>query len=268
MVSTYVVNPDCFVIHVITDIGAIKQLPSVPKDAFTHREFAVTLRNEAYLRYNSYANYVELQKDIIRLNPLRFEIGPAYTAQPKDKKLVHKSAFKPVLRELVFDIDLTDYDDIRSCCADTKICRKCWKYICIAVEVLEVALRDDFGFKQLLWVYSGRRGIHCWVSDEEALRLSDEQRKAIVNYIDIMRGGGGRQGLKVDQKLPLHPAIQRSYNILRVHFNEIALEDQDVFREPEKWRLMVQMFNELGMWSMQLIDWLDNLALWESYAER
>lgn len=216
----------------------------VPNYAFTHREFAVTLRNEAYLRYNSYASHIELQKDIVRLNPTRFEIGPAYTAQPKDRKLVSKAAFKPILRELVFDIDLTDYDDIRSCCSEARICLKCWKFITIAVQVLDLSLREDFGFQHLLWVYSGRRGIHCWVSDEEALKLTDEQRKGIVNFLDILRGGGSRHGLKVSLMHPIHPSLERSYNILKVYFRDIAFVEQDAFKDPEKLATVLQALSE------------------------
>jgi len=46
---------------------------------------------------------------------------------------------------------------------------------------------DDFGFKNLLWVYSGRRGVHCWVGDERARQLNNEQRKAIVAYLDVTK---------------------------------------------------------------------------------
>lgn len=80
----------------------------MPTKNFTHREFALTLQNDVYIRYNSYANADEFKDHIIRLNPARFEIGPVYSARPKDRKTLNKAALKPQLRELVFDIDMTD----------------------------------------------------------------------------------------------------------------------------------------------------------------
>lgn len=118
---------------------------------------------------------------------------------------------------------MTDYDEIRTCCSDKKICKRCWGFIAAAVKVLDHALRgesevyglaeqlDAFGFKHLLWVYSGRRGIHCWVSDTLAVDLTDDQRRALVTFLEVVKGGK-EQAKKVNVRFgrdaQLHPALE------------------------------------------------------------
>lgn len=106
---------------------------------------------------------------------------------------------------------MTDYDEVRTCCTDKRICRRCWGFIAAAVKVLDRALRETFAFKHLLWVYSGRRGIHCWVSDTLALDLTDDQRRALTTFLEVIKGGKD-QVKKVNVRGSgdgeLHPALK------------------------------------------------------------
>lgn len=116
----------------------------------------------------------------------------------------------PAQRELVFDIDMTDYDSIRTCCSDAAICSRCWVFITAAVRVLDLGIREQFGYTHLLWVYSGRRGIHLWISDKEAMELSDDERRALVNWLTVIQGGK-EMHKKVNVRLgsrPLPPSIK------------------------------------------------------------
>jgi DNA primase small subunit len=167
----------------------------------------LTCKLDVITHYHPLLISYSLRKDVLRLMPSRFEIGPVYSTNPRDRKTLRKSsAFKPIAKELCFDIDLTDYDDIRTCCDKANICIKCWQFVTMAIKVVDVALRDDFGFKHIMWVYSGRRGAHAWVCDKKARHMDDQKRRAIAGYLEIIKGGA-QSGKKVNVKRPLHPHV-------------------------------------------------------------
>lgn len=205
-----------------------------PQNDFAHREFAFTLPNDAYLRYQSFPTADILRKQCIQMLPSRFEIGPMYSTNPRDRKTLRKaSAFRPLMKELVFDIDMTDYDDIRTCCTGASICHRCWAFITMAIKVVDVALREDFGFSHVMWVYSGRRGAHAWVCDKRARLMDDQKRRAIAGYLELLKGGD-QGGKKVNVRRPLHPHLERSLDILKDHFATSILAEQDPWASAEK----------------------------------
>ncbi|EXJ73595.1 DNA primase small subunit [Cladophialophora psammophila CBS 110553] len=217
-----------------------------PGPDFTNREFALTLPNDAYLRYQSYPTADLLRKDILQHIPSRFEIGPVYTTNPRERKTLRNSSMlRPLSKEIVFDIDLTDYDDIRTCCEKANICSKCWSFATMAIKVVDVALREDFGFEHIIWIYSGRRGVHAWISDKKARKLDDDKRKAITGYFEVLKGGV-QGGKRVNLKRPLHPHIARSLEILKPYFQQVLI-DQDPFMSQKGQDRLLQLLPDKAL---------------------
>ncbi|XP_068195878.1 DNA primase small subunit [Antennarius striatus] len=199
----------------------------VQKNYFQYREFSFTLKDDIYVRYQSFSTQNELEKEMQKMNPYKIDVGAVYSHRPSQHNTVKSGSFQALEKELVFDIDMTDYDDVRSCCSAADICPKCWTLMTIAIRILDRALREDFGFQHLLWVYSGRRGVHCWVCDESARKLSVAARSAVAEYLSLIKGGE-ETIKKVMLTDPIHPFIRESLTVVEQYFPRYAVQDQDI----------------------------------------
>ena len=60
--------------------------------------------------------------------PLKVDAGAIFDRVPEKE-----TNCKTIQRELIFDFDMNDYDDVRTCCSEKRVCVKCWKLLVIAV---------------------------------------------------------------------------------------------------------------------------------------
>ena len=165
-----------------------------------HREFSFTTGDDVYIRYLSYEDAAGLKKDLMNKLPHKIDIGAVFSAAPRDHKKY--KLFEPLQREFIIDIDLTDYDFLDVDVKRLETCDRCWPLMALALRVLSTSLREDFGFEHLMWVYSGRRGIHCWVCDTAARVMSNEVRSAVADYLGPkLNAATGRLAISI----PMHP---------------------------------------------------------------
>ncbi|KAL4701481.1 hypothetical protein H8959_015485, partial [Pygathrix nigripes] len=113
----------------------------------------------------------------------------------------------------------------------------------MAIRIIDRALKEDFGFKHRLWVYSGRRGVHCWVCDESVRKLSSAVRSGIVEYLSLIKGGQDVKK-KVHLSEKIHPFIRKSINIIKKYFEEYALVNQDILKNKESWDKILALVPE------------------------
>lgn len=236
--------------------------PACDKSYFGRREFSFTLENDIYLRFQSFNRVSQLESSIKEKCPFKIDIGPVYSVDPAKRHAYAQSGdnvFTPVERELVFDIDISDYDDVRYCCSGAEVCLACWPLMTVAIKVIDTALRDDFGFSHILWVYSGRRGVHCWVCDGKARRLTNEQRAAIADYFRVYKGNEN-SNKKVSLTGPvLHPFLVRSYNeVLKDFFEAKLLQSQKIFSTEERYEKILEMIPDEAVTSELRGRWHEN----------
>lgn len=150
---------------------------------------------------------------------------------------------------------MTDYDDVRFCCSGSAICNDCWPLMQFALRILDRALdgyyrirafipsesyikhvlncKEDFGFEHRLWVYSGRRGVHCWVADESARKLTSQARSSIAEYFTVIKGGDST-AKKVNLSYNMHPSLRRAAKIVHKGFEDYACNKQNFLGDDAK----------------------------------
>jgi len=180
---------------------------SAADNLLCRREFSFTTGDDVYIRYLSYESADAFRMDLCKKLPYKIDIGAVFTADPRDHKKF--KLFEPVQREFLIDIDLTDYEFLDCDVKKIETCDRCWPIMALAARVLNQILVHDFGFEHLLFVYSGRRGIHCWGCDSRARVMSNEVRSAVADYLTPkLNAATGR--LAIAQ--PMHPSLRRAYD--------------------------------------------------------
>uniref|UniRef100_A0A8C8GN68 DNA primase AEP n=1 Tax=Oncorhynchus tshawytscha TaxID=74940 RepID=A0A8C8GN68_ONCTS len=107
-------------------------------------EFSFMLKDDIYVRYQSFSTQSKLEKAMQKMNPYKIDIGA-----PNQHNTVKTGSFQALEKELVFDIDMTDYNDVRSCCTHLPKVLDSDYALCI----LDRALRGDHECIHLFYVW-------------------------------------------------------------------------------------------------------------------
>ncbi|CAD8105581.1 unnamed protein product [Paramecium sonneborni] len=247
------------------------------KKYFSRREFSFEKNiggETIYQRYQQFQNANGLQQFLLENNSLdqqssliKYDIGAVFDKCPKKGEKL-----KALEKEIVIDIDMDAYDEVRTCCQGAKICEKCWKFLQVACEILRPALFQDFGLEHVLAVYSGRRGIHLWVCDSHIRKSTNEVRSAIIGYLNINIGNADAEEIikevKQDKIEYLHPSIQRAYFIAQPYFRQVILTDQNSLKIDTVKKKILTILKQAKILNSKLENIIkesnDSVQIWET----
>jgi len=133
------------------------------------------------------------------LQSLRHKMFFASSSFPQSMHMAHfkESGGNKLVRlkkELVFDMDVTDFTRYCACHDVKRLCPACWPQLQGASLILQHIVENHLGYEQrhCLWVFSGRRGLHCFINDPCAMSLSDTERQQLYKRLSIATGDDAR----------------------------------------------------------------------------
>lgn len=150
------------------------------------REVSFQLQNQKIIRYLTFSSHLEFKNFILNKLPLKIDFGGNY------ENLIERNIENNVTwREIVIDIDLTDYlkdendkkkvkliENFHFC---NLLCDFCLEQIFILKKNLEIILINNLGLKNIIFFFSGNKGFHAYIFDK--LNSSNFIRESIINFL-------------------------------------------------------------------------------------
>lgn len=188
-----------------------------------NRELVFEDARGTFLRHVTYRDENELRQLLTKKKVAAIHIGSAGTHEAVPGTELRRYS----MRELVFDLDASDYDkgacnSVRTCACHGKkaVCYSCWLYLELAAAVMHHTLTKRMGIddERILWVWSGGRGMHIWVNHLSVLTLTLAERESLtMRFFD-----------PPSFSLPLAPEIERIFaQVIMPLFETRALERPD-----------------------------------------
>lgn len=173
------------------------------------REIAVqSLEDGVYIRHLSFPSLAVLYNYILsEKTPIHLYYSSAYYESPSADKMDMKGWLGS---DLIFDIDADHYPGcdkiLYICISENKVYEekvsqcpesgeKPLAYSLLSSRCLDRAftdakklysiLKDEFGFKDITIYFSGNRGFHVKVLDEDVWSLTSDERREIATYISL-----------------------------------------------------------------------------------
>ncbi|MHA2108659.1 MAG: DNA primase catalytic subunit PriS [Candidatus Hodarchaeales archaeon] len=207
------------------DVNVLSQV--IDFSSFSTREFGFTGQSGKFFRNISFETPNALQDFLIDRCPTNAYIGAVYDNPPSREQPIHTLEWKG--HELVFDIDLNDYDAVRKhvcdCTGAGQVCLRCWQLINVSISLIDETLRRDFGMTEIIWLFSGRRGVHGWVRDSITFDLDRDQRQSIIDYLTVIKGEDEKARVQDRKQLKYEFRKRTELTIFKYSLNDVRRKD-------------------------------------------
>ncbi len=201
---------------------------------------------ETYVRHNALIDLGELGEFLSRERPKHVYFSAGRYDDPSAKTMDGKGWRRS---DLIFDLDADHLPGTSADDSYREMLATCKEALYRLLDFLE----DDFAFEDLTVVFSGSRGYHVHVRDENIQRLDRDARREIVDYVrgiglefdalvdeEIVAGTAGRESPATNRYLP-----QGGWGA-RIHERLYALMDEVRDLPEEEGIARLQEFDGVG----------------------